>query len=63
MAWSWILRAESCTGCGICADVCVPGAIQHPVTDPLPAPGPEPCVGCQACVEECPFDALEVKAV
>ncbi len=60
MTWAWRLLEEDCTGCGICADVCLYGAIEHSSEQPYPLGIEGPCTGCMACVEECPFDAVVV---
>ena len=60
MSWSWQLTIESCTGCGICLDVCPEKAISMPREAAYPAPVEDKCVGCGECVQECPFDAIEL---
>ncbi len=60
MEFEWKLLLENCTGCGICADVCVFGAIHMPRDASYPEGVPGECTGCAACLEECPFDAVEV---
>lgn len=59
--WIWRLRADACTGCGICADVCRPAALEMTPDMALPRELPGRCVGCMVCVEECPFDAVVVE--
>ena len=61
MGCNWKLLENSCTGCGICFDVCPDEAINMPVEMALPEPIPDACTGCMTCVHECPFDAIEVE--
>jgi ferredoxin len=61
MDWLWQLQENSCTGCGICYDVCPEGAIKMTRDMALPEAIPNACTGCMVCVEACPFDAIEVK--
>jgi len=60
MDWVWTLQEGSCTGCGICLDVCPHGALSMPEAQALPAGIPGACTGCMICVDECPFDAIDV---
>ncbi len=60
MGWNWKLLENSCTGCGICFDVCDQEAIFMPIEQTLPEPVPDACTGCMSCVDECPFDAIDV---
>ena len=32
-----------------------------PIENALPEPVADACTGCISCVDECPFDAIEVK--
>ena len=56
----WQLWENSCTGCGICFDVCMMAAIYMTRDMALPQPVPNACTGCMTCVNECPFDAIEI---
>ena len=52
-------RAESCTGCGICADErCPMKAIT--LEEGLPEINSTLCIGCGLCVTGCPEDALKL---
>lgn len=48
-----IIRAEDCTGCGLCETLCRFGAIRNGAVDPLA------CEGCGVCVEFCPQKAID----
>ncbi len=58
-----VIRAEACTGCGRCADVCRFGAIA--VAEPdvtgrrLHSVAPTACEGCGVCVWNCPAQAID----
>jgi hypothetical protein len=48
------LDKERCDGCGVCEDLCLPGAIEveeHAKMDE------DKCTGCEQCVFNCPNDA------
>jgi len=60
MSWEWKLVPDSCTGCGICVDVCPSDALEMTREMPYSEPRPGRCDGCMTCVNECPFDAIEV---
>ncbi len=61
MEWLWLLKIEECTGCGICRDVCDKFAIKMSRDMAYPEPIEGKCEGCMDCVNECPFEAIEVK--
>jgi len=61
MNWQWKLILQDCTGCGICADVCLYDAIAMTRGMAYPEPVTGKCVGCLDCVEQCPFDAVDVR--
>lgn len=63
MNWGWILIQKECTGCGICADVCLEQAVQQTREMPYPEPVQGRCTGCMDCVKECPFAAIHVKKI
>lgn len=46
-------KADLCTHCGNCADVCPMGAIDRNNTDLIPGT----CIKCQACITACPEKA------
>lgn len=55
-----IVDEASCTGCGICADVCPMNVIEiiegkaHPVRV-------DDCIACRACESQCPQGAITVE--
>jgi len=53
-----IVNAETCTGCGVCVDVCPVEAIK--VEDDLAKIDAELCTDCAACVDECPTGAISL---
>ena len=52
------IRAERCTGCGLCLDVCATGALY--LVDGKVAVDETLCSECGACVLVCPAEALAV---
>lgn len=48
------INQDSCTQCGLCAEVCPVSAI---ILNPFPEFQPN-CFGCFNCVRECPVDAI-----
>ena len=58
MPWVCHIVRESCTGCGICADVCLHGALRMGRAAAFPEGVDGACVGCMDCERECPFDAM-----
>jgi 2-oxoglutarate ferredoxin oxidoreductase subunit delta len=64
-----LVASERCKGCGLCIDVCQPGALaldashvnamgHHPVL----LVNPEACTSCAKCARMCPDAALTVFA-
>ena len=51
-----MVDAETCTGWGVCVDVCPVEAIQ--LEDDLAKISEELCTDCAACVDECPTGAI-----
>jgi len=49
---------ESCTGCGVCVEVCPMGAIH--ITHGKAQVNRDVCTGCGACIAECPMDAIRL---
>lgn len=52
-----VIRREKCTGCGLCAELCRFGAVQH-VPDNSFRVDPVACEGCGVCARFCPAEAV-----
>ena len=68
-----VIEEDLCIDCGICANVCPVKAIINPAGEivekqkirkerPKVTVDQENCTGCVACVDFCPYDALEMMA-
>ncbi|MDD2460824.1 MAG: 4Fe-4S binding protein, partial [Kiritimatiellae bacterium] len=57
-----VIRSETCTGCGTCADLCRFDAIHYvkrPFGKTLYEVDPVACEGCGVCVRFCPAKAID----
>jgi tetrahydromethanopterin S-methyltransferase subunit A len=57
------VRAEKCTGCGTCVDVCPEGVFEIRDSDGRPVSmviAEESCFSCRACEVRCPENAISV---
>ncbi|HOP86124.1 MAG TPA: 4Fe-4S binding protein [Syntrophorhabdaceae bacterium] len=52
------INKEKCTGCGICTDICPPGAIS--IIDDKAFIEIEFCEECGFCAPSCPSEAIEI---
>ncbi|NLV16188.1 MAG: 4Fe-4S binding protein [Syntrophomonadaceae bacterium] len=53
-----VVEAVSCSGCGMCAEICPFGAIA--LQEDLPQVNGEDCMGCGLCVSHCPADSISL---
>lgn len=60
----WLFRHASCLHCkeASCAIVCAEDAISHSKFDTVVV-DEEKCVGCGYCVQNCPFDVIQLKTL
>lgn len=54
-----VVKAESCTGCGICQDRCHVAAVK--LVDEISTVDVERCIGCGLCVTSCPTGVRELE--
>lgn len=54
-----VVDESTCTGCGICVDVCPVQAIE--LVDGLAKIDPAKCNGDGLCVDACPLQAISLK--
>ena len=54
---SYVIHADLCKSCGICARTCPVGAIKGEKKVPYTI-DQEKCIKCGACMEKCPFKAI-----
>ena len=51
-----IIESNTCTGCGICVEICPSDVLQQETGQAIPtAKYPYECWHCAACVMECPI--------
>ncbi len=56
-----VILRETCTGCGLCAELCrfgAPTPVKRPFGKPLYEIDPVACEGCGVCVRFCPAKAI-----
>jgi len=60
-----VVRKDYCDGCGLCVEICPPGALEVIVNPQRPsnhivAVRSEACHGCGACQGTCPKEAIYI---
>ena len=56
-----IIDDDSCTGCGLCVDVCAEDVYFGSQVGEVPIVSyPEVCFHCELCVSECPVEAIKL---
>ena len=58
-----IVNADTCTGCGLCVDICpevfeLEGDVAVVKADPVPEGSED---SCQEATESCPVEAIEIE--
>lgn len=55
------VNLEKCTGCGVCIEACLVGAIR--LVNSQAVIDEEACTGCEECIHICPVGAIMVQAL
>lgn len=54
----WLVKTESCNGCGVCSKLCPAEAVTVSGTPKKAAINPALCLACTACAQACPTNAI-----